>query len=97
VYQQQTRAMEVGVLFDREQDVARRVGDHLAGVYKVAYNEPYTAVDGTYAFSAFFHGGAHRLPWIELEVRQDICGDEAARKRLVPRLAAALKVGFGLR
>ncbi|MGB1015620.1 MAG: N-formylglutamate amidohydrolase [Nannocystaceae bacterium] len=96
VYQQQQRTMEVGVLFDHDRELAERVGNHLAGAYKVTYNEPYTAVNGTYAFSAWHHGGVHKIPWIELEVRQDICGDPTARARLVPRLAAALQFGFGL-
>ncbi|MCS6925187.1 MAG: N-formylglutamate amidohydrolase, partial [Candidatus Binatia bacterium] len=41
------RDFDVGVLFDRYEDLAREIGQRLAGKgYRVRYNEPYSGYDG---------------------------------------------------
>lgn len=51
----------------------------------VGDNEPY-AMDGT-DFTAPFHAIARGLPYVELEIRQDLIGDEAGQQRIAALLA----------
>ena len=66
------RAMEVGVLFDAHEVLARRVADALAREgFAVAENEPYSGMAGL-IYAAQRHGRTHGVVYLELEVRNDL-------------------------
>jgi predicted N-formylglutamate amidohydrolase len=62
------RRFDLGVLFDRFDDLAYEVGKQLQHTgHSVRYNEPYSGYDGL-IFSARSHGERHGLVYLELEV-----------------------------
>jgi len=66
------RPFDLGVLFDRHEDLAQEVGQRLHyKEYRVRYNEPYSGLDGL-IFSARSHGEQHGLLYIELEINNGI-------------------------
>lgn len=88
---QPPRPMEVGVLFDRDEDIAVRLGAAIARAgLKVALNEPYSGKGGL-MYAVELHAGAAGRIALELEVRQDLADDPDQRRRLVPAIASALR------
>ena len=86
-YEGEKRDIEIGVLFDRDEAPARRLADHLRTFAKdVRLNEPYSGKRGL-AYSVDRHARAHGRAALEIEVRQDLCGDTAYREALAARLA----------
>lgn len=87
VYQGEKRPMEIGVLFDREDELGERTAAvlHDAG-FVTALNEPYSGKAGL-IYSAGRHAAAHRRRALELEVRQDIAVLPEVRARIVEALA----------
>lgn len=87
VYQGERRPMEVGVLFDEEDELAERAAAAIreAG-FVTAMNEPYSGKAGL-IYSAGRHAAAHRRRALELEVRQDLSVRPEVRARLVEALA----------
>lgn len=84
------RPMEVGVLFDKDEEPARRLATLLEGRgWKVALNEPYSGRNGL-MYSVHRHAGHHRRRAMELEVRQDVAVDPVRRDRLVEDLLSGL-------
>jgi predicted N-formylglutamate amidohydrolase len=84
------RPMQIGVLFDREEVLAHAIAESLSrSGYAVALNEPYSGRDGL-IYSADRHATRHGRRALELEVRQDLAQDAAARPALVRALHAAL-------
>jgi predicted N-formylglutamate amidohydrolase len=84
------RWMEVGVLFDRDEALAVRVAAAIEATgLRVALNEPYSGRGGL-MHSATTHAATHERLAVELEVRQDLCGDEAQHQRLVAAIGEAL-------
>ncbi|MCB9777012.1 MAG: N-formylglutamate amidohydrolase [Alphaproteobacteria bacterium] len=84
------RALDVGVLFDRCEAEARLVADALAADgLQTRLNEPYSGREGL-IYAASRHGEAHGLPYIELELNQRLCFDDATAHTLADRLAPAL-------
>ena len=65
----QDRPFDIGILFDRYDELAEELGQQLQnkGGYRVRYNEPYSGYDGL-IFSARSHGDRHRLVYLELEM-----------------------------
>lgn len=87
VYEGRRRTLEIGVLFDREDELGRRIAAGLADAgFRVAENEPYSGKDGLIHVAAT-HGDRYGKRALELEVRQDLATDPAFRARLVPVLA----------
>ena len=90
LYEGQPRAMQVGVLFDKEEALA---GSLLLALdeagFDVRANEPWSGKDGL-MFVADTHSAAHQKRALELEVRQDLAVDPAFRARLIPVLARVL-------
>lgn len=87
VYEGAPRAMEVGVLFDREETLAESLAETLrAEGFVVAMNEPYSGKEGL-MYAAERHAGAHGKHALELEVRQDL----AVRPEVRARVVAALR------
>ena len=87
LYEGAARSMEVGVLFDRAEALAHRMGAHMeAAGLVVAYNEPYSGKSGM-MHAVESHATQAGREAVELEVRQDLCVDPEFRARLVPILA----------
>lgn len=86
LYEGQPRHMEIGVLFDREEDLAERTAAVLrdAGMI-VAMNQPWSGKDGL-IYSVERHADAHGRRALELEVRQDLATEPGFRKKLVRAL-----------
>ncbi len=89
VYEGQQRALEIGVLFDEEEELARRVQALLQeqGLI-VELNEPYSGRAGL-IYSADFHAKAHGRRALELEVRQDLAVEASVRRKIVDVLSRA--------
>ncbi|HEY3846074.1 MAG TPA: N-formylglutamate amidohydrolase [Acetobacteraceae bacterium] len=99
VFKGESRAMQVGILFNRDARLAsvllallRAEGDVVVGE-----NAPY-AVSDTSDYGVPVHGEKRGLPHVEIEIRQDLIADEtgeaawAARfARLLPAADAALR------
>lgn len=98
VYEGSTRWMEVGVLFDDEDEAAEAVAASLrAAGYAVALNEPWSGRGGLmYAVSRAAERAGRRA--LELELRQDLVVLPEWRAALVLQVAQALQAaGFSLR
>jgi predicted N-formylglutamate amidohydrolase len=87
IYEGARRAVEIGVLFDREEALAVALAEGLGGRgHRVALNEPYSGRDGL-IYAPETHAQAHGRRALELEVRQDLAVDPAFRRELVALLA----------
>lgn len=87
IYEGEQRSMEMGVLFDGYETLASELVNRLAGRgYHVAMNEPYSGFDGL-VYSVERHGRAHRCPYLEIEVRQDLLTTEAAARAIGEEVA----------
>lgn len=72
VFRGYARSMAAGVLFDRfDEDAARLAAAMTAEGLPTVLNEPYSGKAGL-IYSAKRHGDAHDIPYLELEVRQDL-------------------------
>lgn len=89
------RQMEVGVLFDREEDAAERLAQLLKERgFLVALNEPYSGRAGL-MYSVDRHARAHAIPCLEIEVRQDLLDAPSNISRVASYVAHALqKLGW---
>lgn len=86
------RDMEVGVLFDSGEEHARRLETALAAEgFRTAQNEPYSGYAGM-IYSARRHGRAHGVPYLELEIRQDLIARPDAARDVAARVGRALAV-----
>jgi predicted N-formylglutamate amidohydrolase len=95
VYEGAVRNVELGVLFDDQEEAAFALGAALAReLPNVAYNEPWSGKLGL-IYSADAHSRRNHRVALELEVRQDLAVDPAYRARLVPVLAAHIAKNFG--
>lgn len=90
VYEGQVRELEIGVLFDAEEELAGRVGEAIAGAgFIVRMNEPYSGRGGL-IYSAERHARAHGRRALELEVRQDLAVLADVRQRVIRAVSAVL-------
>jgi predicted N-formylglutamate amidohydrolase len=88
LYEGQRRAVEIGVLFDDEEELAESVRRGIADAgFETRLNEPYSGKAGL-IHSAKRHSVAHGRRALELEVRQDLAVDPAVRARLCRSLTA---------
>jgi predicted N-formylglutamate amidohydrolase len=89
LYEGERRELDIGVLFDRDEALARRLAAHLAAadVGVVRLNEPYSGREGL-IYAAQRHADALGRAAIEIEVRQDRLQDHAYRGALSQTLAA---------
>jgi len=86
------RIMEAAVLFDEAHpQLARRLARHLtrAGL-RTALNRPYSGRRGM-IHSVQHHGSRHGVPYLELELRQDLVCTAPAARALGRRLAVVLQ------
>jgi predicted N-formylglutamate amidohydrolase len=85
------RPFDLGVLFDRYEDLAQEVGQRLhRKEYRVRYNEPYSGLDGL-IFSARSHGDRHGLLYLELEINNSIIAQQNQARRVGRALGEILK------
>lgn len=90
-YLGERRPMEVGVLFDDYALEANALAVALeAEGFAVALNAPYSGLGGAFVYSIMKHGRAHGVPFVELEVRNDLLRGEAERADVADRIARAL-------
>ncbi len=84
------RRLDIGVLFDDHETLARRLGVALkARGFTVRYNQPYSGLDGL-IYAARRHGRAHGIPYVELEINNALIRTEATARRIAHELVAAL-------
>ncbi len=90
-HERRQRPWQIGVLFDRDERLARPLLAALRsrGDLTVGENEPYSARNG-HGFSLARHGAARGIPHVELEMRQDLIGDAAGVRRMSDILVEAL-------
>ena len=82
-YEGRRRTLEVGVLFDHDEDLASSFVDHLReSDFNVAPNEPYSGKDGL-AYSPVRHATEFARKALEIEVRQDLIVDAGFAERLI--------------
>jgi predicted N-formylglutamate amidohydrolase len=93
VYKGFARPWHAGVLFNRDDRIARIMLDLLraeSGLV-VGENEPYAVSDET-DYTVPVHAEPHHLPHLELEVRQDLIADEAGEAKWAALLARLLPI-----
>lgn len=85
-----SRPWQIGGLFDRQPAYAREVLRLLrvVGDQVVGDNQPYALDDTDYAVPVYAYG--HRLPYAEIEIRQDLIGDIRGQRAWATRLAHVL-------
>ena len=91
VYEGQRRAMELGVLFDDRYSLqGQELGRLLAAQgFCVALNEPYSGHDGL-IYSVARHGATFSIPYLEIEIRQDLLESMPRIADVTARLDVAL-------
>ncbi len=87
-YEGDKRSLELGVLFDDDEEPAHRLIRHLerAGFHVLA-NEPWSGKAGL-AYSPVRHAREHGRRALEIEARQDLIGQEPFARRLAEALAS---------
>ena len=91
VFRAKPRPMEAGVLFDRHDDVADALLHALrAEGVRAEANEPYSGKAGL-IYSANRHGETHALPYLEIEVRQDLVANERLARGMARKVWRAMK------
>ena len=86
-YEGEKRHLEVGVLFDDDEEPAYRLVKHLASAgFHVAPNEAWSGKMGL-AYSPVRHAREFGRRALEIEARQDLILDESFRERLAEALA----------
>jgi predicted N-formylglutamate amidohydrolase len=91
VFKGESRAMQVGVLFNRDTRLASALLTVLRaeGDIVVGENAPY-AVSDTSDYGVPVHGEKRGLPHVEIEIRQDLIADPAGQAAWAARFARLL-------
>lgn len=86
------RELEVGLLFNRDRRLADAVGGRLRqqADLRVVDNEPYRMDDDS-DYTVPVHAERRGLPYLELEIRNDLLATAAARRLWAERLAEVLR------
>jgi predicted N-formylglutamate amidohydrolase len=92
VYHGVRRKMHAAVLYNRDRRFAGRVLEALRRETDLVIgdNEPYLVSDET-DYTIPRHGEARGLPHVEIEIRQDLVGDEAGQTAWAQRITRALE------
>jgi predicted N-formylglutamate amidohydrolase len=92
IFKGERREMHAAVLYNRDRrfaglmlDLLRRESDLVIGD-----NEPYFVSDDT-DYTIPHHGEARGLPHVEIEIRQDLVGDDAGQAEWARRITVALQ------
>ena len=93
VFKGERRDMEVGVLYNRDARLARIMLDLLRaeGDLVVGDNAPYAITEAS-DYTVPFHGERRGLAHAEIEIRQDLIGDDAGQTQWAARLARLLPI-----
>ncbi len=90
VFRGARRFVEAGVLFDTHDALAHGlVGALRAEGFATEANEPYSGKDGL-IYSAARHGRAAGIPYLEIELRQDLIASARLARRVAGRVGRAL-------
>jgi predicted N-formylglutamate amidohydrolase len=91
VFKGERRSIEVGVLYNRDSRLAQILLDLLRAEDDLAVgdNAPYAITDAS-DYTVPVHGERRALPHVEIEIRQDLIGDEAGQAAWASRLARLL-------
>ncbi len=89
VYKGKRRTLEVGVLFDRDERLGRRILTGLAGVDARA-NEPYGPQDGV-LHTLNIHGAVRGLDHAMIEIRNDLISQPEGQKAWAGTIGAVLE------
>jgi predicted N-formylglutamate amidohydrolase len=91
VYLGVRREMHAAILYNRDRRFAQLMLENLRldRALNIADNEPYFVSDAT-DYTIPRHGEARGLPHVEIEVRQDLIGDEEGQVEWAERLSRAL-------
>ncbi|MBW4529207.1 MAG: N-formylglutamate amidohydrolase [Aphanothece saxicola GSE-SYN-MK-01-06B] len=91
----EVRPWHVGVLYGRDDRLARRIRLGLEREHglEVGDNQPYAVSDAS-DYTLVVHGERRRIPHVELEIRQDLLATEAAQQEWAQRLAGVLEVAL---
>ncbi len=90
-YRGRKRDVEVGILHDGCIDVAEHLLHRMQSVgFDTRMNEPYSGYEGLIA-SARRHGRNFDIPYVEVEIRNDLIASEASCNQMAHHLAHALK------
>ncbi len=88
------RSFDLGILFDRYEDLAQEFGQRLGHAgYRVRYNEPYSGYDGL-IFSARNHGERHHLVYLEIEINNRLLLNRMSIAAMGQKLSHVLKDVF---
>lgn len=95
VYKGVWRPWHVGVLYNRDPRYGRILLDLLRaeGDLIVGDNEPYSISDES-DYTVPVHGERRGIPHVEIEIRQDLLGEEAGRRAWADRLARLLPMAY---
>lgn len=85
------RTMDASVMYNRDRRFAAPLLEILRREHggAIAENEPYAVSDET-DYSVCWHGEARGVPYVELEIRQDLIVDEAGQSEWAGRITRAL-------
>ena len=87
-YEGDKRVLELGVLFDDDEEPAYRLIEHLEGAgFHVMANEPWSGKDGL-AYSPVRHAREYGRCALEIEARQDLIVQEGFAQHLAEALVA---------
>jgi predicted N-formylglutamate amidohydrolase len=91
VFKGDARPWQVGLLFNRHPQFALLLAELLRaeGDLQVGINEPYAMTDAT-DYTLPVHAERHELPYVGIEIRQDLIGDSAGQAAWAARLARLL-------
>jgi predicted N-formylglutamate amidohydrolase len=91
VFKGESRAMQVGVLYNRDKRLAHILLDLLRaeGDIVIGDNAPYSVSDLT-DYTVPIHAEQRGLPHVEIEIRQDLITDAAGQARWTARFAKLL-------
>ena len=93
VFMEVARPWHVGVLYNRDDRLARIMLDLLRAERSlvVGDNAPYAITDAS-DYTVPVHGERGGLPHVEIEIRQDLIGDAAGQAAWAARLARLLPI-----
>lgn len=87
----QLRPMEMGVLYDDYDNFAKQMARRIEREgFDVALNEPYSGLEDS-IYSVARHGSAQRVPYLELEVRNDLIDYRKGWERVANRLGDVIE------
>ena len=91
IWNNQIRTMDIGVLFDRDEDLAYAVAKRIEDEgFFVAMNKPYSGKNGL-IYAADRHGNQENIPYVEFEFNQSILCTPKRISFVADRMAMVLK------